>query len=108
MLAFFLFGSLLIMVTVSIQNDLAKSLSGSGEISGETGNSALNSSLAIGVIILYTFFALFLFVAKWNRSIKRMENYLIDIGSGTFPAAPLKISGGDELSEMADVINEMK
>ena len=108
MLAFFLFGSLLIMVTVSIQNDLAKSLTGSEDIAQGTSNSALNSSLAIGVIILYTFFALFLFVAKWNRSIKRMENYLIDIGSGTFPTSPLRISGGDELSEMADVINEMK
>ena len=37
-----------------------------------------------------------------------MENYLTDIGNGDFPEAPLKISGGDELGEMAGVINEMK
>lgn len=78
------------------------------EIALNTRNSARNSSLAIVVIILYTLFALFLFVVKWNRSIKRMEAYLTEIGSGTLPEKPLKISGGDELSEMADVINEMK
>ena len=78
------------------------------EIDRTAKKSALNSSLAVSVIILYTFFALFLFVAKWTRSIKRMENYLTDIGNGDFPEAPLKISGGDELGEMAGVINEMK
>ena len=117
LLIFFLFGSLLVMVTVSIQKDLAASVTeqltaeqGSAsieDIDRNTRNSALNSSLAVGVIILYTFFALFLFVAKWNRSLRRMESYLQDIGDGTFPEKPLKISGGDELSEMADVINEM-
>ena len=78
------------------------------EVVLNTNQSALNSSLAIGVIILYTFFALFLFVAKWNRSIQRMEGYLTEIGSGAFPEEPLKINGGDELSEMADIINDMK
>ena len=78
------------------------------ELTENTRSSALNSSLAISVIILYTFFALFLFVLKWNRSLKRMEGYLTEIGKGDFPEAPLKISGGDELSEMADVINQMK
>lgn len=70
--------------------------------------SALNSSLTIGVIILYTFAALFLFVVKWNRALKRTEKYLADIGNGTYPKKPLKISGGDELSGMAEVINDMK
>ena len=78
------------------------------EFAQNISNSSQSSSLAIVVIILYTFFALFLFVAKWDRSIKHMENYLIDIGKGNFPEAPLKISGKDELSEMAEVINEMK
>ena len=78
------------------------------ELEQKTRKSALNSSLAVGVIILYTFLALFLFVAKWNRAIRRTEKYLKGIGSGQFPQTPLKISGGDELSEMADVINEMK
>lgn len=78
------------------------------EIEQRTVKSALNSSLAVGVIIVYTFFALFLFVVKWNRSLKRMEKHLTDIGNGDFPKEDLKISGGDELGEMADVINEMK
>ena len=119
LLIFFLFGSLLVMVTVSIQKDLAASVTeelmakqesggiSTDEIGQNTGNYALNSSLAVGIIILYTFLALFLFVVKWNRSLQRMEIYLQDIGDGTFPDKPLKISGGDELSEMADVINNM-
>lgn len=77
-------------------------------ITAESKKAAQNASLAISVLILYTFFALFLFVAKWNRSLKRMEDYLADIGSGMLPDKPLRISGGDELSEMADVINDMK
>ena len=78
------------------------------ELVRNTRNSALNSSLSIGILILDTFFALFLFVAKWNRSLIRMENYLTDIGNGAFPEEPLKISSGDELGEMAEIINEMK
>lgn len=78
------------------------------EIDRKTNQSTLNSSIAVSVIILYTFFAIFLFVSKWNRSIRRMESYLQEIGSGVYPKEPLKISGGDELSEMAGVINEMK
>ena len=78
------------------------------EIRQKTERSALNSSLAIGVMILYTFLSLFLFVVKWNRAIRRTEGYLKAIGRGEFPEAPLRISGGDELSEMAGVINEMK
>ena len=77
------------------------------EIQRKTNQSALNASLAIGVMILYTFVALFLFVAKWNRSLRRMEGYLIRIGNGAYPDRPLRISGGDELSEMAGVINDM-
>ncbi len=114
-LVFLLFGSLLGLVAVAVQNDLAQSTAeklNAGqsveEVILNTKNAALNSSLAIAVIILYTFVALFLFVVRWNRSLKRMEGYLTEIGSGNFPAAPLKISGGDEMSEMADVINEMK
>ena len=71
-------------------------------------HSAFNSSVAIVVIILYTFFSLLVYVIKWSRSIKKMEAYLTEIGSGAFPEAPLMISGGDELGEMAQVINEMK
>ena len=109
LVAFFLFGGVLVMVTVSIQRDLAEAVANPGtQIVLDTRNSTRNSSLAIVVIIIYTFIALFLFVAKWTRSLKRMEDYLQDIGSGAFPEEPLKISGGDELSEMADVINEMK
>ncbi len=78
------------------------------ELTHDARKSVLNASLAIVVMILYTFFAILLFVARWNRSIRRSEKYLMDIGNGQFPEKPLRISGGDELSEMADVINEMK
>ena len=78
------------------------------EVTDNARKSVLNASLAIVVMILYTFFAILLFVARWNRSIRRTEKYLTDIGKGQFPEQPLRISGGDELSEMADVINEMK
>ncbi len=119
LLVFLLFGGLLIMVTTAIQKAFAETvteeLAGAGvggqaaeQLAEKTKKSALNSSLAIGVIILYTFFALFLFAAKWNRSLKRMEGYLTDIGSGEYPEEPLRIGGGDELAEMAGVINEMK
>lgn len=127
LLAFFLFGGLLLMFTIAVQNDLAKTATeamvqgSAGEDADRSGQgsametaadiarrSSLNASLAIGVITLYTFIALFLFVAKWSRSLRRMEDYLTDIGDGDFPTEPLKISGGDEMSEMADVINEMK
>ena len=115
---FVLFGSLLVLTTVSIQKDIARSTAEDlievqmerslDEVEAKVNKSVLNSSLVTGIIILYTFFALFLFVIKWNRAIKRMEAYLIDIGSGNFPDYPLKISGGDELTEMSDVINQMK
>ena len=78
------------------------------ELVSGANTSVLNASLAIGVIILYTFFALFLFIVRWNRSINRMEKYLVEIGSGELPAEPLRISGRDELREMAGVINDMK
>lgn len=78
------------------------------EIKQKTNRSALNASLAIGVMILYTFFSLFLFTVKWNRAVRRAGTYLKRIGSGELPKEPLRISGGDELSEMAGVINEMK
>ena len=122
------------MITVSIQKDIAQSTSeylisaqskddqaadndsegalpgdySTVEVDRKISKSVLNSSLVTGIIILYTFFALFLFVIKWNRAIKRMEAYLNDIGSGNFPDYPLKISGGDELTEMSEVINTMK
>ncbi len=115
---FLLFGTLLVMVTAGIQRGLAEAVSGgiassggslsSAEIAQTTEKAALNSTLAVTVIIIYTFVALFLFVAKWNRSLRRTESYLSGIGAGEFPEEPLRISGGDELSEMADVINEMK
>ena len=127
LLAFFLFGGLLLMFTIAVQNDLAKTAT-EAIVPGSAGEdtdindpgsamesaadiarrSSLNASLAIGVITIYTFIALFLFVAKWSRSLRRMEDYLTDIGDGDYPTEPLKISGGDEMSEMADVINEMK
>lgn len=78
------------------------------ELVDKSKRSARNSSVVIGVIILYTFCALFLFAVKWNRSLRRIERYLSDIGNGTFPEKPLKVSGGDELSHTAAVINEMK
>lgn len=78
------------------------------EVEQSSKKTALNASVSTVILIIYTFFALFIFISRWVRYLKRAEDYLVDIGKGEFPEQPLIIDTSDEISDMADIINEMK
>lgn len=62
-------------------------------------------TILIALALMFLCFSLLF--TSWIKAIKKSQKYLKNIGDGNFPEKPLVIKTRDEMSDMANSINEM-
>ncbi len=78
------------------------------ELKNESSRANIRAFIVIVIALLLATLVMILIISRWLKSLNKAKAYLLQIGTGEFPEEALTINTNDEMSQMADSINEMK